>query len=42
MKWERILKNRIENKRMFKENVSLEDGISVQNQGAKITIVSSS
>jgi transposase InsO family protein len=28
---ERILKNRIEKKRRFKENVSLEDGISVQN-----------
>ena len=28
---ERILKNRIERKRRLKENVSLEDGISVQN-----------
>ena len=28
---ERILKNRIEKKTRFKENVSLEDGISVQN-----------
>ena len=28
---ERILKNRIEKKRRLKENVSLEDGISVQN-----------
>ena len=30
-KEERILKNRIEKKRRLKENVSLEDGISVQN-----------
>ena len=28
---ERMLKNRIEKKRRLKENVSLEDGISVQN-----------
>ncbi len=28
---EKVLKNRIEKKRRLKENVSLEDGISVQN-----------